>query len=186
MTYDPLIHRRRSIRAGIYDYTEPGAYFITLCTYQRQMLFGQIENSTMVLNAFGRIVYEEWLKTAQIRPNVALDAFIVMPNHVHGILYILERLEVGSWATGPVAPTGVRERHLWNDSLGSIVGQFKSAAAKRINPLRGVSGVPVWQRNYYEHIIRSDRSLDRIREYIAGNPARWAEDRYYINDEVMV
>jgi REP element-mobilizing transposase RayT len=70
--------------------------------------------------------------------------------------------------------------------LGSIVGQFKSAAAKRINPLRGVSGVPVWQRNYYEHIIRSDRSLDRIREYIAGNPARWAEDRYYINDEVMV
>jgi REP element-mobilizing transposase RayT len=186
VTYDPLIHRRRSIRAGAYDYTEPGAYFITICSHRREPLFGCAENHEMVPNAFGRIVYEEWLKTAQIRPNVAVDAFVVMPNHMHGILYILERLEAGSWATGPVAPTGERDRRLWNDSLGSIVGQFKSAAAKRINPLRGVTGVPVWQRNYYEHIIRSDRSLDRIRNYIAANPARWAEDRYYVREGARV
>jgi REP element-mobilizing transposase RayT len=185
MTYDPQAHRRRSIRVPAYDSSEPGAYFITICSHRREVPF-EIENATMVPNAFGQIVHEVWRKSAEVRPNVALDAFVVKPNHGHGMLYVLERIEAGDRATGPVAPTVVPERRLRSDSLGSIVGQGKSVAAKRIDKLRRVGGVPAWQRNYYERIIRSDHSLDRIRDYFAANPARWAEDRYYVAERARV
>lgn len=144
----------------------------------------------MHLNGFGEIVREEWLRTAELRSNVELDAFVVMPNHVHGIIIITETLEdlatgatqrvaptkrnvpaVG--ATGPVAPS---PRGPKSGLLGAIVGQFKSITAKRINRVRGTPGAPIWQRNYYDHIIRDERGLDRIRDYIAGNPGRWLED----------
>ena len=170
---------RRSIRAPEYDYTQPGAYFVTICTQHRDALFGQIHEGEMRLNPFGLIVCEEWLRTEKLRPNVTQDAFVVTPNHVHGILIILEQDVGHGRATEPVAPTRVREQRLRRQSVGSIVGQFKSSVVRRINRARGTTGAPVWQRNYYKHIIRTDRSLERIRDYINRNPSEWALDRYY-------
>ncbi len=180
MRYDPQNHHRRSIRLKGYDYTQPGAYFITICTKDRAHLFGEVVNGEMRLNDAGRIVWEEWFKTATLRPYVQLneDEFVVMPNHIHGIIWIVD--DVG--ATRRVAPTRVAPtmdapHGPKSGSIGAIIGQFKSVTTKRINDLRGTPGVPVWQRNYYEHIIRNEEALERIRTYIQTNPLRWAFDR---------
>ncbi len=174
--------RRKSIRLKEYDYTQPGAYFVTICTYRRAHLFGQVVDGEMRLNAFGKIVWEEWFRTAQVRPYVELfeNEFVVMPNHIHGIIWIVEH-DVG--ATRRVAPTSRRvapqpPRGPVPQSLGAIIAQFKSVVTKRINTLRGTPGAPVWQRNYWEHVIRTERALNAIRRYIIENPARWHLDRY--------
>jgi len=177
MKYDPNKHHRRSIRLKGYDYTQPGAYFVTICTYQRQVLFGEIINGEMVLNTCGEIVSEEWFKTTQIRANIQLhdDEFVIMPNHLHGIIWIVET-EAG--ATGPVAPT---RNGQFNGpkpgSIGAIIGQIKSVAAKRINQTLNSPGAPVWQRNYFEHIVRNDDELNAIRQYIQNNPHKWELDQ---------
>ncbi|MCX8025667.1 MAG: hypothetical protein N3A60_10730, partial [Thermanaerothrix sp.] len=182
--------------------TQPGAYFVTLCTHQRGHLFGAVVEGTMVLNPYGKIVGEEWFRTAVIRPYVRLDSleFVVMPNHIHGIIWLEtvgaeydEATHVGAeydgavGATRRVAPTrGAIQRVAPTrtpngpapGSIGAIIGQFKSIVTKRINVLRGTPGAPVWQRNYYEHIIRDERALATIRHYIAENPIRWALDHY--------
>ena len=176
--------RRRSMRLPGYDYSQVGAYFVTVCTADRKMLFGDIVNHQMVLNEAGRIVAEEWLKSARIRAEVELDAWVVMPNHFHGIVTIAdvgggnERRPndprhpcVLGWGDRPVAPTGGAP-----GSLGAMMAGFKSAAARRINVLRGIRGASVWQRSYYEHVIRHEEVLNRARQYIERNPARWAED----------
>ena len=175
--YNPQRYRRRSIRLPGHDYTQPGAYFVTICTYNREPLFGQVVDGKMVMNAFGRIVWEEWFRTAQVRPNVELfeDEFVVMPNHIHGIIWIVGE-PVG--ATRRVAPTDGHPRGPVPGSIGAIVGQFKSIVTKRINQMRGTPGARVWQRNYYERIIRNERALNAIRRYIAENPLRWYRDRY--------
>ena len=174
--------RRRSLRLKGYDYAQPGAYFVTICTHRHQPLFGEVVDDAMQLHAFGQIVWEEWFRTARVRPYVVLyeDEFVVMPNHLHGIVWIVETDEqpavVG--ATRRVAPTGGRPRGPQPGSLGAIIGQFKSLVTKRINALRGTPGARVWQRNYYEHIIRTEKALNAIRRYIAANPQRWHLDRY--------
>jgi REP element-mobilizing transposase RayT len=179
----PRTHRRRSIRLKNYDYTQAGGYFITICAHDWECIFGEIADGTMRKNQYGAIIQEEWLRTPKIRPEIMLDAFIVMPNHFHGVIIINEA--VG--ATRRVAPTEEdemdcssiehgRPRGPAQGSLGAIIGQLKSVAAKRINRFRGTPGAMVWQRNYYEHVIRNDKDLDEIREYIVNNPARWAED----------
>ncbi len=152
------IKRRRSIRLKGYDYRQPGAYFITICTYPRLEIFGDVVAGKMNLNPAGEIVREEWLKTAQIRPTVELyeDEFVVMPNHMHGIIWIVESQSVG--ATRRVAPTN-KINTLVPNSIGAILGQFKSITAKRINAFQGTPGIPVWQRNYYERIIRNEGEL---------------------------
>jgi REP element-mobilizing transposase RayT len=156
-----------------YDYTQPGAYIVTLCTQDRACLFGGISDGEMRLNAIGRIVADEWVKTAEIRDAIDLDAWVVMPNHFHGILFI-----VGSCrGDRPVAPTkSAASTGPESRSVGAVIAGFKSAATKRINMLRGTPGTPVWQRNYHEHIIRDEESLGRIRGYILANPSRWAAD----------
>ena len=187
--YDPERGRRRSMRLHGYDYSQVGAYFLTICTVDRRILFGKVVNHQTVLNEAGRIVADEWLKSARIRAEIKLDAWVVMPNHIHGILTITDvggecnrrsRPDQRSLTTGVgvpdrgdrrVAPTGPGPR-----SLGAIVAGFKSASARRINAFRGTPGASVWQRNYYEHVIRYEAVLNRIRQYIAENPARWAED----------
>jgi REP-associated tyrosine transposase len=171
-------HHRRSIRQRGYDYTQSGAYFVTICTVQREEIFGEVVNGEMRLNPLGEIVREEWLKTAEIRSNVELheDEFVIMPNHVHGIVWIVESLPVG--ATRRVAPTN-GSRTLVANSLGAILGQFKSITAKRINALRKTSGVTVWQRNFYEHIVRNGTELENIWNYIDTNPLRWQEDQLH-------
>ena len=177
MNYDSRKHRRRSLRLKGYDYTQPGAYFVTICTYQWANLFGDVKSGVMIFDTFGQAVEEEWLRTAQIRPNVELDEYVIMPNHIHGIIMI-EATDVG--ATWQVAPTNntKRPRGPAPGSLGAIMAQFKRAATLRINHLRGTHGQPVWHRNYYEHIIRNDDTLNRIREYVHTNPQRWHLDKY--------
>ena len=171
------LHHRLSIRWKGYDYTQSGAYFITLVAWRRECLFGEITNGEMRLNAMGQIVRAEWLKTAQIRPNVEINEneFVVMPNHLHGIIWIVDTVGAANvGATGPVAPT--KKQTLISNSLGAIIGQFKTACAKQINALRDVHGIPVWQRNYYEHVIRNDRELNNIWNYIDTNPLNWEND----------
>jgi len=129
MTLETDIRRRKSIRLQEYDYSSAGAYFVTTCTQDRECLFGQVANEQMVLNDIGLIVESEWLKTAEIRRNVSTDASIIMPNHFHGILFIEEMANVG--ATGPVAPTN-KPKSLQPNTLGSIIGQFKSVVTKKI------------------------------------------------------
>lgn len=175
--YDPQRHHRRSIRLKEYDYTQPGAYFVTICAHGRAPLFGDVVDGEMRLNEYGEIVRAEWFKTAQLRSHVVLheDEFVVMPNHIHGIIWIVD--DVG--ATRRVAPTKTNPpAGPAPGSIGAIVGQFKSAVTRRINQRRGTPGVRVWQRNYHEHIIRHERALNAIRRYIAENPLRWHLDRY--------
>ena len=172
---------RRSVRLRGYDYRQPGAYFVTICSYQRIPLFGHVERGSMILNPLGNIVRDTWRTIPTLRPHVSLDEFVVMPNHLHAILLITDVGATDSVALADsVAPTdeprsakGPRP-----GSLGAIIGQFKSVATKRIHRLRSTSGHPIWQRNYFEHIIRHDRALNRIRAYIHQNPARWHFDRY--------
>jgi putative transposase len=182
MKNDPQKHNRRSIRLKDYDYTQAGAYFITVVTWQRECLFGEIAGGEMRLNESGQIVRDEWLKKTKIRPNVEIheDEFVVMPNHVHGIIWIVggnpDVGATGVGATWQVAPTIRQNQTLISGSLGAIIGQFKTASAKRINALRQRRGIPVCQRNYYEHIIRNDHELNNIWNYIDANPTNWEND----------
>ena len=173
MCYDPERHHRRSIRLKGYDYTQPGAYFVTICTYDRRCLFGRIVDGAMRLNLFGKIVRDEWFKTSQVRQNVVLypHEFVVMPNHIHGIIRIVGNLVGAQRRCAPTCRINVTP-----GSLGAIVRAFKSAA-RRINQIRNTLGQPVWQRDYYEHIIRNEDELNRIRGYIVDNPLRWHLDR---------
>jgi REP element-mobilizing transposase RayT len=158
-------------------------YYVTIGAFQGNELFGAVFDGRVDLTDEGRIAQEEWLKTPLVRPNVSLDAYVVMPNHLHGIVIIHRRLELpaprsdASPAPEGDVPALHRPHGPRAGSLGAIVGQFKGASMKRINALWGTSGVPVWHRNYFERIVRDDRELDRVRRYIAANPARWDHDR---------
>jgi REP element-mobilizing transposase RayT len=171
-------NHRRSIRLKGYDYTRAGAYFVSICTKDRACLFGDVADGVMRLNQMGHIVRQCWLAIPDHFPHVLLDEFVVMPNHVHGILVIMPTHIVGATHASPLQndDTPTRPRGPQPRSVASIVGSFKSAAAKRINEHRGTPGAPIWQRNYYEHVIRDDESLNLIRNYIADNPLRWPID----------
>ena len=164
-------YNRHSIRLHGYDYSQAGAYFVTICARNWQCLFGDIVHGEMVLNKYGKVVADQWRKTAEIRREIELDEWIVMPNHFHGIVWICTDIRRGDQ---PVAPTvaGPTPR-----SLGALIAGFKSAVTKRINGLRGTLGTKLWQRNYYEHIIRNIDELNHIREYILNNPRKWDMDR---------
>ena len=243
MKYDARIHHRRSIRLPGYDYALPGAYFVTLCAFNRRCIFGRVVEDRMYENDCGKLAREQWFESAQIRQEFALDAFIVMPNHLHGILWILgrkrERLLMGSRFAPPivgqrgvrppngpepmdadgviVGPSGARPwpnairpydnhrtpvgasrarplaerrsalqtpRHrrgpippMRSHSLASWSAGFKSALTSRIRELWNRPRAAVWQEDYFEHIIRDEDELFRIREYILSNPARWKLDR---------
>jgi REP element-mobilizing transposase RayT len=160
---------RQSIRLLRYDYTQAGAYFVTICTHNRECLFGEVNaQGEMMINDLGRLVERCWNNIPSHFPNIALDTFVVMPNHVHGIIVI----NTGATHASPLQRRSGPLQH----SIGAMVGSFKSAATRHINQHRQISCTPVWQRNYYEHIIRNEESLNRIRQYIIDNPARWAFD----------
>jgi REP element-mobilizing transposase RayT len=133
-------------------------------------LFGDVIDGSMALNELGKIVATEWLRTAEIRPNVAVDEFVVMPNHLHGLL------ELEAFRRG-VLHTPSEKFHSPAQTLGAIVRGFKSATTKRINEVCQAPGAVVWQRNYFEHVVRNDSELQKIREYIANNPLQWVLDR---------
>jgi putative transposase len=165
-------HHRKSIRLPGYDYTQAGAYFVTVVTWQRDCLFGDVVNGEMQLNDFGKIVLEEWERGPVVRPNIALGADVVMPNHFHGIL-IIDGNVVG--ASRRLAPTDAISPK--PGSLGAIMAQFKSIVTKRIWKLdENMTGTPIWQRNYYERIVRNEREMEAIWRYIEANPVNWRDD----------
>ncbi|MDR1424448.1 MAG: hypothetical protein LBI92_07585 [Azoarcus sp.] len=166
-------NHRRSIRLKGYDYARAGAYFITACTQGRACLFGDIAGEEMRLNDAGCIVVAAWNDLPAHYAGIVLDEFVVMPNHIHGIVTIVANT-VGAGLKP--APTPCESAPARSPRLSEIVRAFKTFSARRINASRGAAGTPVWQRNYYEHIIRDDESLNCIRQYIIDNPAQWAMD----------
>ena len=169
--YDPFKHHRRSIRLKGWDYTTPAAYFVTICTYQRLYLFEDPDFREISENAWRNIPAKPHARHA------TLDEWIVMPNHLHGIIVLNERdaeeaaLPAAEPATEPAGKGAVP------GSLPSIVGNYKSLVTRRINNVRRTRGAKVWQRGYYERIVRNERELNAIRDYIRANPERWAADR---------
>jgi len=161
MKYNPALHHRRSIRLPGYDYSQQGAYFVTICIWQRQYLLGDIEEGNMLLTRYGEVVDFNWFNLTRVYPNIELDYFVIMPNHIHGIIIIKNRDK--------------------NHGLSEIVRGFKTFSARRINQLRAVSGIHVWQRGYYEHIIRNETTFSKIQEYIINNPYKWETDEMHLN-----
>lgn len=157
MAYDPMRHRRRSQRLRGYDYAQAGAYFLTIVTRNRRRLLGQIAGGAVELSPIGQIVAEEWERTPAIRPNVELDTYVVMPDHMHMILVISWRSELA-----PPPPAGFQPA---SQTVGAIVRGFKGSVTSR-------AGEPIWQRDYHDRVIRSEASLNRIRRYIERNPLR--------------
>ena len=190
MTYDPKIHHRRSIRLRGYDYSLPGAYYVTSCIQDHKCLLGEIVQGRMNPNDAGQIVDAVWRSIPSQFASTELDKHVVMPNHFHGILRIVETptAHVGAPLMGaPITATrnekGQARGLPLRPSLGAILGAFKSKTTDEY--IRGVKEATwprfsrkLWQRNLYEHIIRNDNELNRIREYIRQNPMRWACDRY--------
>jgi len=173
---DDKTNRRRSIRLPEFDYARYGPFFVTLCVENRNCIFGTVADGQMQLKRYGEIIEEEWIRTAEIRRETSFDAYVVMPNHFHGIVSVLntEADRLGRVGAHSRAPLRRQSR-----SLGAMIAQFKATTTRRINALRGTPGATIWQRNYYEHVIRDERDLERIRNYIAANPARWEEDGYH-------
>ena len=184
--------RRRSIRLQGSDYTRQGAYFVTICTRNRVCLLGDIVEGRMRLSEAGRLAQAVWEDLPDHYPHVQIDVWVIMPNHMHGIIILTEaqateddvqsgadpktgvgaisKINVGAGLKP--APTAAPTHH----GLSEIVRAFKTFSARRINALHNTVGTPFWQRNYYEHVIRNESALDRIRQYIVDNPARWRED----------
>ncbi|NJK66943.1 MAG: transposase [Microcoleus sp. SU_5_3] len=181
MKYDRNKHHRRSIRLPGYDYRTPGAYFITICSWQRECLFGEVIDGTMQLSTYGKTVLFNWSILPKRYPNVALDNFIVMPNHVHGIIVLK-----GSPAINYTESDKLVQIESKIYPLSEIVRGLKTFSARRINQMRYLTGVSVWQRGYYEHIIRNEESLGAIREYIINNPLLWGKDELYPDRAVKI
>ncbi|MBI5833504.1 MAG: transposase [Armatimonadetes bacterium] len=169
MVDDSQPHRRRSVRLVGYRYARPGTCSVTVCTAGWRCILARLDDGYLDLTPTGRIVAEEWLRAPVLRPEVELDAFVVMPNHRHAVLVIgetaSERGRVG-------------EFHRPARSLGAVLAGFKSTTTSRVRRLPGWSGRAVWQRGYHEHIVRSEGALANIRACVADNPASWRMDRH--------
>jgi putative transposase len=190
MKYDPDKHHRRSIRLPGYDYSQSGAYFVTICAYQRQCLFGDVVDGQMVLNQYGAIVAETYQWLCQRYPYLHSDEWIVMPNHFHAIMVITDEPPVNTAKprTGVSHCRGGSRNAPPNNShgkitkrkpLGRLIGAFKTVSTKKINILRDAPATPLWQRNYYEHIIRDRDAMDKICRYIINNPMSWSIDQLH-------
>ena len=190
VTYSREIYHRRSLRLKGYDYTQGGAYFVTIVLRDRLCLFGEVVGTKMQLNQAGEMVRGVWEALPDRFPMITIDAFVVMPNHLHGIIIINQHLHpespVGASLVDAQFPVGASlvdaqpaDTHI---ALGDVIGAYKSLTT--VEYTRGVKMMKwtpfhrrLWQRNYYEHIIRHDDSLRRIRQYIIGNPGQWALDK---------
>ena len=203
----PMPYNRRSYRLRGYNYALPHPYFITICTHKRRELFGHIRKGKMHLNDVGRIVDREWINTGIQRPEAALDEYVIMPNHLHLILWILE---IGN---DKIAPSDEIFAHFWKNaatgrilaipeidpitidysyvrlfgkpvpcSVSSIIGAFKAAVSRQVR-MNGIETGRIWQGRFYDHIIRNENALRRIRRYIRANPERWECDRERKNSQ---
>ncbi|HSL42222.1 MAG TPA: transposase [Anaerolineales bacterium] len=176
--FDLQKHHRRSIRLPNYDYSQAGAYYITIVTHHRALLFGEIVNEEMQLNDYGKVADECWRAISDHFSHVELGAYVIMPNHVHGIIVIHNMQNrmatnsspsVGARHASPLPLRGVKP-----GSVGAMVGAFKSAVTKRIRHEFNITGI--WQRNYYEHVIRNEQDLQNKTDYIEANPMLWDRD----------
>lgn len=198
--FDPQKHHRRSIRLKGYDYSQEGAYYVTIVTWRRDFLFGEIVNQEMMLSQYGEIVQKWWQEIPVHFSNVETGAFVIMPNHVHGIIYIFEeRRGTASYPKGVPVPEDDGENSIsQNDdmsgenlggetpplrgfdgipTLGQIIAYFKYQSTKEMNKADNTGTVTkFWQRNYYEHIIRDETDLQNKTDYIESNPRLWDED----------
>ena len=155
-----------------WDYGSDGFYFVTICTKDRIPVFGQIKNNEIILSEIGNIAEKYWLEIPAHFPFVNLDTFVIMPNHIHGIIIINNNVETGQC---PVSTVG--KNHTKNsNTLSSIIGSYKSICTKRINKMQNRINFR-WQSRFYDHIIRNEKSLYNIRNYIINNPASWNKDR---------
>lgn len=186
MTYNPDLHHRRSIRLREYDYSSVGAYFVTLCVQGRECLFGSVTDGGMQMNEAGRMVEGAWRALAERFPNVMVDEFVVMPNHLHGVIVVTDDgLTDAVGAIHELPNTCCLDRAIHELPLHQkrrtmlipkVIGFFKMNTAKHINLMRNTPGIPLWQRNYHERVIRGEREMNTIREYIRQNPLKWEHD----------
>ena len=209
---DQELHRR-TVRLPDFDYSQAGAYFVTICAFQHRKIFGTLAGEEIQLSDIGSIILEEWEKTPMIRPNIELGAYVIMPNHFHAIVhivdnddltkeYIQENNYVNDPAVGayshtplpdqsphpmdgtfnpihvPLPVINIIHKKLRSPSgtIGSVVRGFKASVTTRVNTQRNTSGLPIWQRGYYEHIIRTEHAYTQIEGYILENPLRWGDD----------
>jgi len=190
MKYDPAIHHRRSIRLKGYDYTQPGAYFVTLVSYHRDEILGALEKGVMKLSPLGQIVHDEWMRSADIRKEIILfeDEFVVMPNHLHGIVWIVEadgispavgadgvRPEITSQSDRGACHAPLPKRP--PRSLSSFVAGYKASVTGRAQRELNIS--EIWQRNFFDRIIRNEKEFQAIWNYIDHNPQKWVEDQLH-------
>lgn len=176
MKYAPDSHHRRSIRLKGYDYTQAGAYFVTICTQNRECLFGDTKDGEMRLNEHGEIAKKYWEDLSNHYSCIESDEFVIMPNHFHGIIVI-----VGAQFIAPFDCDAINQNKKHGainhaPTVGEIVRAFKARCTHAINQIRNTQRCPVWQHDYYEHVIRSEEEMNRIRKYIVDNPAKWDED----------
>lgn len=170
-----------------FDYSQPGGYFVTMCTVQRECMLGKIEAGSTVLSPVGKIVREEWLRSPSLQIEIRLDEFVVMPNHLHGIVFIEakddrltdERLSIQKKAESHCRARLQNEavKHRGPRSLASFISSFKAYTARQANILLNTPGSRLWQPDYYEHVIRDDDDLRNIRQYIVNNPLQWELDK---------
>ncbi|NJK69216.1 MAG: hypothetical protein HC789_09040 [Microcoleus sp. CSU_2_2] len=187
MKYNPDIHHKKSIRLKGYDYAQPGAYYITICTYQRQCLFGEIVSGVMHFNLISETIQYCWHRLPQNFPFIKLDAFVIMPNHLHGIILITDDYTTNKNQlfkqpiVQPVSSSQISTlpKGTESGSLGALVQNFKSIVTRRVNRLTRNYGT-IWQDGYYEKIIRDERAYHNIRKYIMENPLKWHDDENYM------
>ncbi|AFZ35144.1 hypothetical protein Sta7437_1577 [Stanieria cyanosphaera PCC 7437] len=170
-----IYKNRKSLRLPKYDYSANGAYFITICIKNRECLLGKVHDSQVILNEFGQIITNIWSSLSTRYEQIELDEFVVMPNHIHGIIIInsLETIHELSLQKSS-AELSIKERRRM--LLPKAIGYFKMNSAKQINQIRQAVRVSLWQSNYYEHIIRDETALNIIRTYIINNPLNWHQD----------
>ena len=185
MKYNPEIHHRRSIRLKGYDYSQEGLYFLTICTQNREHIFGTIENEEMLLNEYGNITRDYWNDIPTHYNNVELDEYIIMPNHLHGIVRFNIPVGVqfiasdnGITSSNQIINQPKQGAINRTPTVGNVVRAFKARCTHAINKFNETIGVSIWQRNYYEHIIRNEESYHQISEYINYNPMNWKDDKY--------
>jgi len=170
MAYNPEIHHRQAIRLKNYDYSQAGAYFITICTKQKQCIFGDIKNGQMRFNHLGSIADQYWQEIPQHFPNITLDVYVIMPNHLHGILWIIE--------SSQNANKNRKFGNIVSTSISSVIRSYKAIITKKINKICDSQGVAsVWQGRYHEKIISDEQTLQNTRNYIINNPLNWDRDQ---------
>lgn len=180
--FDPQKHHRRSIRLPEYDYSQAGAYYVTIVAWHRECLFGVVVNGELQLNEFGLVATQQWEKLPKRFPHIELGAFVIMPNHGHGIIVIADGRGTArnrndhDGESSRRAPTREQFQKPVKGSIPTIIRSYKSSVSYRINLMRGTQDVPVWQSNYYEHVIRDEKDLQNKTDYIEANPMLWDED----------